>query len=272
MKSRLQSGTVLTSSFIFLSGVGPTTERRWWDEGLLDWDLFLTHTSVPGLSAGRKRWYDGELRTARHRLDSGDFLSVATQLPRREHWRLYERCRSRACFLDIETTGSPPGLGDVTIVGLHRNGTTVSLVQDETLTAERVQVELDQCDLLVTFFGSVFDVPYLQATFPTLRFPPLHFDLCFGARRLAMRGGLKHIERELGIDRPATIRNLDGFDAVRLWLAWRQGDAAARESLVTYNRADTENLVVLADRLYEDLIPRFGPSSLASPLSSAYSR
>lgn len=263
---------MLTSSFIFLPGVGPATERRWWDEGLLDWDLFLNHLSVPGLSASRKHWYDGELRTAQQLLDGGHFHSVAKQLPRREHWRLYKICRSRTVYLDIETTGSPPGLGDVTVVGLHRNSTTVSLVQDEDLTSERIQRELDQCDLLVTFFGSVFDVPYLQATFPTLRFPPLHFDLCFGARRLAMRGGLKHIERELGIDRQATISDLNGFDAVRLWLAWRRGDAMARETLLTYNRADTVNLVVLADRLHEDLSSRFGPSSLSSPLQPAYSR
>ncbi len=263
---------MLTSSFIFLPGVGPATERRWWGEGLLNWDLFLNHPSVPGLSPGRKQWYDGQLRAARHLVDNGQFHSVAKQLPRREQWRLYDTCRPRAVYLDIETTGSTPGPGDITVVGLHRNGTTVSLVQDENLTSERIQMELDQGDLLVTFFGSVFDVPYLQTTFPSLRFPPLHVDLCFCARRLALRGGLKHIERELGIDREATISNLNGFDAVQLWLAWRRGDAMARERLLTYNRADTENLVTLADRLYADLTARFGPLSFSSPLQPAYSR
>lgn len=263
---------MLTSSFVFLPGVGPSTERRWWSEGLLDWELFLNQSSVPGLSAGRKHWYDGELRAARHLLDSGDFHSVAMKLPRREQWRLYETCRSRTVYLDIETTGATTGLDNVTVVGLHRQGATLSLVRDENLTYEGLQKELDQCDLLVTFFGSVFDVPYLQATFPTLRVPPFHFDLCFAARRLALRGGLKYIERELGIDRHATIRNLDGFDAVRLWLAWERGDAKARETLLTYNRADTENLVVLGDRLFEDMTSRFGPSCRSSSLQPACSR
>lgn len=261
---------MLTSSFIFLPGVGPATERRWWDQGLRDWDLFLNHSSVPGLSAGRKDWYDGELRTAQQLADSGHYHSFATRLPRREHWRLYEPCRSRTVYLDIETTGSPPGQGDVTVVGLHRNGTTVSLVGEENLTIERLQTELDACDLLVTFFGSVFDVPFLCASFQGLRFPPLHFDLCFAARRLALRGGLKQIERELEIDRHASVRHLDGFDAVRLWFEWRRGNTLARETLLTYNRADTENLVTLADRLYEDMVSRFGPSSLASPPQPAY--
>jgi len=257
---------MLTSSFIFLPGVGRTTEQRWWDDGLLDWTMFLKQTSVSGLSASRKDWYDGELRTARELADSRHFQSFSTRLPRREHWRLYDVCRARTVYLDIETTGAPPEQGDVTVIGLHRNGTTVSLVKEEGLTTERLQLELDACDMLVTFFGSVFDVPYLHAVFPTLRFPPLHFDLCFGARRLALRGGLKHIERELGIDRHTSISTLDGVDAIRLWFEWRQGNAMARETLLTYNRADTENLVTLADRLYEDLVSRFGPSSLSSRL------
>jgi len=263
---------MLTSSFIFLPGVGRTTERRWWDEGLLDWNMFLSQPCVSGLSASRKDWYDGELRTARQLTDNRHFQSFAPRLPRREHWRLYDVCRSRTVYLDIETTGSPRDEGDVTVVGLHRNGATLSLVRDENLTIERLQTELDACDMLVTFFGSVFDVPYLHAIFPRLRFPSLHFDLCFGARRLALRGGLKHIERELGIDRQECIRNLDGFDAVRLWLEWRHGDAVAREILLNYNRADTENLVTLADRLYEDLVSQFGPSSLSPRLQPAYFR
>ena len=114
--------------------------------------------------------------------------------------------------------------------------------------------------------------PNLRAKFPDLRFPILHFDLCFAARRLALRGGLKHIEQELGIARNMTISGLDGLDAVRLWFLWRGGDMIARDTLLTYNRADTENLVLLADRFYEDMMSRFGPSSLSTTLQPAYSQ
>ena len=264
---------MLTSSFILLPGVGPVTERRWWQEGLHAWSDFLHHASIPGLSAARKTWYDDELRTAQLLAEKGDFRQFASRLPRREHWRLYEACRSRTGYLDIETTGGPPHEGVVTVVGLHCHGKTVSLVQGEDLTPERLQAEIDQCDLLVTFFGSVFDIPYLCATFPELRMPPLHFDLCFAARRLALRGGLKSIEREMGIDRDRTISGLDGWDAVRLWSHWCRGDIRARETLLAYNRADTEHLVLLADRFYEDLMTRFGPSSIpATAYHPAYTR
>jgi hypothetical protein len=205
-------------------------------------------------------------------MEQGHFHLFGSRLPRREHWRLYDTCRPRVGYLDIETTGAPPEWGEVTVVGFHREGTTINLIRGENLTTELLQTELDRCDLLVTFFGSVFDVPYLRAKFPDLRFPALHFDLCFAARRLAMQGGLKHIERQLGIDRQATIRNLDGSDAVRLWLEWRHGNAMAREMLLLYNRTDTENLVGIADRLYQAMTMRFGPSSLMSPIQSAYSQ
>ena len=150
----------------------------------------------------------------------------------------------------------------MTVVGLHRHGQTMSLVRGETLTAERLQAELDHCDLLVTFFGSVFDIPYLCAKFPGLRLPPWHFDLCFAARRLALQGGLKHIEQTLGIERSESIRGLDGWDAVRLWSQWSHGDLVARDQLLAYNRADTEHLVLLADRFAEDLMTQLGPSSV----------
>ena len=263
---------MLTSSFIFLPGVGPVTERRWWQEGLLDWRSFLDRPSVAGLSKQRKTWYDEELREAQSLTEKGQIHMFGSRLPRREHWRLYETCRPRTSFLDIETTGASPESGEVTVVGLHHGGNTTSLVRGESLTTERLQTELDHCDLLVTFFGSVFDVPYLRAKFPDLRFPTLHFDLCFAARRLALRGGLKHIEQELGIERNQTISGLDGLDAVRLWFLWRGGDMIARDTLLIYNRADTENLVLLADRFYEDMMSRFGPSSLSTTLQPACSQ
>ncbi|MDH4152242.1 MAG: ribonuclease H-like domain-containing protein [Nitrospira sp.] len=261
---------MLTSSFIFLPGVGPVTERRWWQDGVLNWSQFLAHPAIPGLSTARKHWYDEELRTAHSLAEQGQFHQLASRFPRGEHWRLYDMCRSGAGYLDIETTGASPQEGDVTVVGLHHHGQTVSLVRGETLTAERVQAELDHCGLLVTFFGSVFDVPYLRAKFPKLRLPPWHFDLCFAARRLALRGGLKHIEQELGIERSEAIRGLDGWDAVRLWSQWTHGDRVARDQLLAYNRADTEHLVLLADRFFEDLMSQLSPSSAVSSVSSTF--
>lgn len=255
---------MLTSTFILLQGIGLATERRWWREGLLNWRRFIERPHVAGLSPERKTLYDQILTLAQTDLDKGNLQSLASQIQKSEHWRFYDNDRSGVLYLDIETNGvsahDPSGI--VTLVGLHRNGRTLTLVQDETLTVDRLQTELDQCTLLVTFFGSGFDIPYLQAKFPHLRFPMPHFDLCLAAHRLGLRGGLKRLEQAMGIKREPALSGLDGGDAVRLWSQWCRGSHAALDILLAYNTADTENLVPLADLVYKEMRVRFGPESV----------
>lgn len=263
---------MLPSTFVILPGIGPATERRLWQEGLLTWNHFLSQPQIPGISAHRKQWYDQELVQAQSAFDSGQLNYFTSRLASREHWRFFELCEPHTLYLDIETTGTSPHDGEVTVVGLHRRGETVCLVRGETLTTERLQEELDACTLLVTFFGTSFDVPYLRAKFPQLTFSMPHFDLCFAARRLGLRGGLKQIERELGIERDSTLHGLDGWDAVRLWMQWRAGDAAARNLLLAYNMADTANLAPLAKHVFENIRSRLGPASVGASLSSYLNR
>ncbi|MDH5642498.1 MAG: ribonuclease H-like domain-containing protein [Nitrospira sp.] len=264
---------MVTSTFVFLQGVGPATERRFWKQGLLDWQRFMRQPDIDGLSSDRKSLYDRELTLAQSEFDSGNLHALASRFPRREHWRFYDGCRSDILYLDIETTGlsSHEPTGAVTVVGLYRNGRTTALIQGETLTADRLQTELDHCRLLVTFFGTGFDVPYLRSKFPQLRFDMPHFDLCLAVRRLGFRGGLKHLEQEFGIDRAAPIHGLNGMDAVRLWSQWQRGDRRALDTLLAYNAADTESLVPLSTFVYKELMVRYGPIAVgALPTASFF--
>jgi|SRR5262245_680948 len=258
---------MLVSSFVLLKGIGHSSERRLWQDGVLDWTSFLQSPSLQGISSTRKEWYDRELVAAQSRLKEGDAQFFGTCLKSREHWRLFETFRDRTLYLDIETTGMSAREGHVTVVGLYRNGRMTSLVRGETLTEDRLHAELEQTDLLITFFGSGFDIPYLQAKFPRLNFKKPHFDLCFAARRLGMKGGLKHIEQEVQIARGTDVMGLDGWEAVRLWHRWCAGDKVARDLLLRYNAADTQNLEPLASLLYDRMIARFGPPSVGFPPS-----
>src|SRR5262245_1484723 len=222
---------MLTSTFVMLKGIGSGTERRLWEEGVTDWRSFLQQPALSGISAARKAWYDQELNTAVTWLESGRADLFGTCLKSREHWRLFETFRHRALYLDIETTGMSARMGQLTVVGLYRNGRMSSLVHGESLTEDFLYETLAQTDLLVTFFGSSFDIPYLQALYPRLNFKKPHFDLCFAARRLGLQGGLKAIEREMNIGRDYDLQGLDGWDAVRLWQQWRGGDEAALDLL-----------------------------------------
>jgi hypothetical protein len=73
-------------------------------------------------------------------------------------------------------------------------------------------------------------------------------------------------------DRNAPISSLARLDKVRLWFQWRRGNTIARDILMSYNRAATENLVLHADRFYKDMVSRLRHSSLSTTLQPAYSQ
>jgi uncharacterized protein YprB with RNaseH-like and TPR domain len=77
-----------------------------------------------------------------------------------------------------------------------------------------------------------------------------HFDLCFGARRIGLRGGLKKIEPYFGIQRHDDVKGMDGYDAVLLWQEVERGCCRALNLLMRYNREDTVNLFGIADTIY----------------------
>lgn len=246
---------MIESTFILLNGIGEATERKLWRQGIGTWKSFLDCRSVSGISSARKALYDEEVSTALEHWQAGEARYFARCLKPRDHWRLYDWLRPRAVYLDIETGGP---YSDVTVVGLYAEGRMTSLVRGESLSAERLGEELSRYNLIITFFGSAFDIPVLKAKFPRLTLDQPHIDLCFLARRLGMSGGLKQIEWRIGIERPRELQGLDGWDAVRLWNCWRYShDESSLQQLLAYNQADAANLEPLADLLYAQLAQQY---------------
>ena len=236
------------NSFIPVRGVGEQTERKLWQRGVRTWDDF--DGSVPG-PASADDIYEF-ITTGRARLDEGETRFFADAFPAGSHWRLYENFRADTCFLDIETTGLNQSRDDVTVVSCHRAGETKTFVRGRDLHAERLRRELDDAGVLVTFNGKRFDVPFLESAFDLSVEAP-HVDLMYPCRRLDLTGGLKTIEREVGIDRDRP--DLSGEDAVRLWREYQRGDESALETLVSYNRDDTANLRTLMELVANRLEP-----------------
>jgi len=111
---------------------------------------------------------------------------------------------------------------------------------------------------LISYYGTVFDVPFLRVAFPQVNWDLPHFDLCFAGRKVGLTGGLKMVERTLGIGRDNAIAEVDGFEAVRLWRAHERGDPTALTRLVDYNEADTRNLAQIAAVVYDRLCEEYG--------------
>jgi uncharacterized protein YprB with RNaseH-like and TPR domain len=240
--------------------VGSTTERRLWRQGLLTWADFLSRPSIDHIGPARKALYDAQIEQAaeQHARDNARYFGVV--LPSSEHWRLYEWLHSRAVYLDIETDS----FGQITVVGLYGRGRMTSFVRGESLSAARLAEAFRHHDLLVTFCGTTFDLPMLLRQFPDLPLDQPHVDVCLLGRRLGYRGGLKAIERQLGINREQELEGMNGDDAVRCWNRWRhsrQQDAKAR--LLRYNEADCVNLQPLADAFCRLMAQSTRPSSTA---------
>ena len=251
---------MIESSFCFLPGVGSTTERRFWRQGLLSWSDFLSTPSVDRIGPARKASYDKQIAAAAKRYTDNDSRYFGVTFPAREHWRLYDWLCERAAYLDIETDS----FGRITVVGLYGRGRMTSFVRGESLDACRLAEALRQYDLLVTFSGTTFDLPMLLRQYPDLPLDHAHMDLCGLGRRLGYRGGLKAVERQVGIQRPDDLQGMNGDDAVRCWNRWRHSrDEDARNLLLRYNEADCVNLAPLAGAFYCGMLQSTRPSSTA---------
>ena len=250
---------MITSTFCLLPGIGVRTERRFWREGVSTWNTFLATRVVQGISAARKSLFDDRIAEAQEHFTRGESRYFAQALSPRHQWRLYEWLRERTLYLDIETDS----FGQITVVGLYGRDGYTALVQGESLGLIRLREALSHYDLLVTFCGATFDLPMLRAHFPDLLIDQPHIDLCGVGRQLGYRGGLKAIERTMGIERVEALQGFSGQDAVRQWNRWRhQRDEDARRLLIAYNEADCVNLQPLADAFYCRLVQASGIEDL----------
>ncbi|MBM4275608.1 MAG: exonuclease [Deltaproteobacteria bacterium] len=234
---------MLKRTFIHLPGIGERTEAHFWRLGLLTWEDFLASDRIRGLGEERLTVLKEALEESLAQEDNPAYF--ATRLPAVQQWRLFNRFRPRAAYLDIETTGAAWPSLNVTVVGLYDGVRMRQFVQGYNL--QEFPAALQDIDLVITFNGAQFDLPVLRAYFPGLRFPPVHVDLRFVLGRLGYKGGFKRIEPRFGIRRPPEVEGLDGYAAVLLWERYLRGDRTALETLLIYNREDVLNLEVLME-------------------------
>jgi uncharacterized protein len=248
---------MLENTFIHIPGIGEKTEQMLWGRGILTWSDFLNYNGLV-FSKGRDSFVRDELKTSIKRKNDISFFK--RRLSNGEMWRLFEAFNSRIVYLDIETSGGYQGIDEITVIGIYDGINVRSFVSGVDL--EEFEMAIEPYDLMATFNGTCFDIPYIRRQFTNISLPPAHIDLRFVLKRLGYRGGLKKIEKELGLARVKEIDGMNGYHAVMLWQEHQWGGKGALDKLLKYNTADIVNLKPLMETAYRKMTQLLLPSKI----------
>lgn len=146
-------------------------------------------------------------------------------------------------YLDIETTSLEPRDGDLTVLGMYIEEEDL-LVQlfDEELHAGNLLRHFARRGTLYTYNGERFDLPYIHAKLG-VNLPRIfrHVDLMHACHARNLRGGMKKVEKLLGI--PRRLAEVNGMVAIELWRRYKlRGCRESLQTLLDYNREDVMNL------------------------------
>lgn len=237
---------MLRSTFLHLPGIGEIRERRLWAQGSYSWNDLLTAGSqlelFPGRGSDHLRKAIEDSYAAIER-QHADFF--AERLPSREHYRVALAFPRKVAFLDIETTGLSLYYDRITLLGVYLDGEYHCFVDGQSI--EPIRELLAEAKSVVTFNGSLFDLPFVRKAFSDLVLPKAHVDLRFLARRVGLAGGQKMIEAQVGIVRRVEVADVSGENAPTLYHNYRRGDLSSLRKLVQYNFADTTGMSSLFD-------------------------
>ena len=243
---------MLQNTFLFLDGIRHGREKALWNQGIKDWNDFLSK-DLKGISSAKKERHDAQIMGAKKAMADFNSSYFSQKLPKSETWRLFKDFKDEACFLDIETSGY---YSDVTVIGVSDGFETKTFVKGINLNRNKVIEEIEKYKLVLTFNGGSFDLPVIKKYFGYHPGIP-HIDLRHVCSKIGLNGGLKSIEQQLGIKRDAEVKTVTGSDAVIFWELWkRTREKKYLELLVQYNREDCENLRPLSNFAIAELWKR----------------
>jgi uncharacterized protein YprB with RNaseH-like and TPR domain len=163
-------------------------------------------------------------------------------------------------FLDIECSNLSADIGQIVAVGIIKDNKKeirfVESLEDEKEVLNWLKKELEGCDLIVTWYGSKFDIPFVVTRAiingidlsKLLKIPSL--DVCEFCKKnlLFSKNNLSDISKVLGIPKD---REIGGKDVLKLYLKAIRGDKKAKEEIVKHCLDDLEAL----EKVFKKLEP-----------------
>ena len=259
---------MLTHTFCHIPHVGPKLELQLWLNGIRSWEDALA-PSHSILSPKRADHISRHIRESQSHLLADNPYYFAAGLPSNQYWRLFPAFRAKTAYIDIETTGMNGYDDHITSIALYDGSTVRCYVYDQNLY--EFKDDIKQFDVIVSYNGSCFDIPFIESFF-MIKLPQVHIDLRFLLRSLGYSGGLKTVEKQIGISR-GELDGIDGFFAVLLWYEYvRNNNLDALHTMLAYNIADTvnlERLMVFAYNRKIELTPFYADHVLPAPSEPA---
>jgi len=235
---------MLKYTFQHIEGIGSSKEVNLWQSGILTWEdyydkysykntLFPDEPFVSILNSSIEAFKNEDANFFAKKLNSQEYYRIALSFPK------------DVMFLDIETTGLSKYYDHITQIGWSfQNQYNVyykGLLKDDFIDA------IKRAKCVVTYNGSIFDIPFIKNEFPGIEFPLCQIDLRFFSKRFGYSGGLKKIENKIGYIRDFDDKEITGEIAPVLWHKYKEGNTKALKQLIQYNRADVESMKLLLD-------------------------
>jgi uncharacterized protein YprB with RNaseH-like and TPR domain/predicted nuclease with RNAse H fold/dephospho-CoA kinase len=248
---------MLEHTFRHLKGIGAKKERELWNSNIYSWNDFDLNQAKQErqllLFEDRENNLENTiLNSSRQALEKKDIDFFAKSLPREEYYRIALTFPDETLFLDIETTGLSKYYDDIILIGLGINNSYQVYIQGQDVSF--LKKRISKSKVIVTFNGSLFDIPFIRQEFPDLQIPSVHIDLRFLAKRVGLSGGQKKIEKQIGIKRFNELSGVFGDTAPLLWHKYCKGDLDSLKLLISYNHADIEGMKHIFDVVVERLM------------------
>jgi hypothetical protein len=245
---------MIDKTFQIIKGIGPVTEKKLWELGFKNWNDIIQSTCPENFSSNLWEKLVSELPAINSALSNFEIKEIKKYIPKKLRWQLIPNFLDQIAFLDIETTGLFPSDSYITTIAVYDGNNIYNFIRGQNL--DEFPEFIENYKAITTFNGKQFDVPFIKQEM-NIDIPHIHFDLRFLLHRLGYSGGLKKIEKKLGINR-GNLKDLDGYCAVLLWNNYkRTKNDRYLQTLLAYNNEDVINLEILLYKTFNGLIKKY---------------
>ena len=246
---------MLASTFKYLSGIKRQGETRLWGQGILTLDdLLQCESNQPDLFDVNASPLQSQIGVFKNVILNRDFEALSVQLDSEDYYRVALAFPEDTLFLDIETTGLSRFYDKITMVGWRFRSSYGAYIRGGD--PYQMLATIEKASVVVTYNGTLFDLPFIQKEFPNVQLPPIHIDLRYLAKRVGLTGGQKAIEERIGVSRTQSVKTVEGEFAPVLWALYRRGNIDAMKRLIRYNHADVHGLCAIFDQVTERISDR----------------